>query len=218
MKNSTRHKRYLRMVSITLIAVSLTQGCSPDFLESDPGRSNPEEGVLTMSYEAEMLTYQPIGSDEKAPVIDRIGAMAKSARTRISVQIYEDGTSDWTMEKLTPKRNTLMKDLTPPNPMPQTQKTRILRSGTGYFYDAQGGQPAPHRSRTYAIICADADSDEAGPHRHKRRCWGEIDAGSDGFDRKRKATGEYRSGNGQQRGKYQQQSSANKPAGTEWFK
>ena len=49
MKNSTPHKRYLRMVSITLIAVSLTQGCSPDFLESDPGRSNPEEGVLTMS-------------------------------------------------------------------------------------------------------------------------------------------------------------------------
>ncbi|NID13423.1 hypothetical protein [Fibrivirga algicola] len=91
-----------------------------------------------MSYEAEVLTYQPIGSDKKAPTIDRIGAMAKSARTRMSVQIYEDGTSDWTMEKLTPKRNTLMKDLTPPNPMPQTQKTRVLRDGTGYFYDGQG--------------------------------------------------------------------------------
>ena len=156
MKNSTRHKRYLRMVSITLIAVSLTQGCSPDFLESDPGRSNPEEGVLMMSYEAEMLTYQPIGSDEKAPVIDRIGAMAKSARTRISVQIYEDGTSDWTLEKLTPKRNTLMKDLTPPNPMPQTQKTRILRSGTGYFYDGKGNllhtDPVPTQSFAPMLI------------------------------------------------------------------
>lgn len=97
-----------------------------------------------------MLTYQPIGSDENAPTIDRIGAMAKSDRTRISVQIYEDGTSDWTMEKLAPKRNTLMKDLTPPNPMPKTQKTRILRSGTGYFYDGKGNllhtDPVPVQS------------------------------------------------------------------------
>ncbi len=137
MKNVSIYQRRLCMVSL-LLAGSALQACNPDFLQSDPGKNTPSDGVMSMSYEAEMLTYQPLGSNDKAPTPDRIAAMAKSARTRISVEIYEDGTSDWTMETLTPKQNTLMKDLSPPDPSPQTQKTRILRDGTGYFYDASG--------------------------------------------------------------------------------
>lgn len=155
MKNMFVYQRIWRVVSL-LVVGSISQACNPDFLQSDAGKNTPNEGVLTMSYEAEMLTYQPLGGDGKAPTPDRIAAMAKSARTRISVEVYEDGTSDWTMETLAPKQNTLMRDLTPPDPSPQTKKTHILRDGMGYFYDAGGKllhkDPVPVQSFTPMLV------------------------------------------------------------------
>ncbi|MBO0930504.1 hypothetical protein [Fibrella aquatilis] len=62
MKNMFVSQRIWRVVS--LVALGFTsQACNPDFLQSDPGKNTPDEGVLSMSYEAEMLTYQPLGSD-----------------------------------------------------------------------------------------------------------------------------------------------------------
>jgi hypothetical protein len=61
-----------------------------------------------------------------------------SSNINISIKIYEDGSSDWRIEKLVPKHNVTIKDLTPPNSNSVTKVTRINRSGMGYFYDEKG--------------------------------------------------------------------------------
>lgn len=130
--------RRLPLVGTAVAGFLFLQACSTDFLASDPGGTVPEAGVISMSYEAEMYTYRTVGDAATTSDLEKIRGMAKSARSQISVQIYKDGTADWTMEKLTPKHNTTIVDQTPPNPMPQTQKTRVLRDGTGYFYGRDG--------------------------------------------------------------------------------
>ena len=144
MKNSTRHKRYLRMVSITLIAVSLMQGCSPDFLEQNTADASFEEGVLTLDYEAEIVTWQEVGDAKKATFLDKIHGMAHASHSKVHAEVYEDGTSAWRIEKLEPKHNVKVPDQTPADPSPQTKLTRIDRSGKGYFYSNTGTLLSEH--------------------------------------------------------------------------
>jgi hypothetical protein len=92
---------------------------------------------MEVNFEAEVLSYEEVDS-KTATVMEQINAMPHTLRSNISIQIYEDGTSDWRMEKLTPKHNVTVKHLTPANPDPQTKVTRINRFGMGYFYDEKG--------------------------------------------------------------------------------
>ena len=93
---------------------------------------------MEVNFEAEVLSYEELVDPKSATVMEQINAMPHALRSNISIQIYEDGTSDWRIEKLTPKHDVTIKDLTPPNPNPVTKVTRINRYGMGYFYDEKG--------------------------------------------------------------------------------
>lgn len=136
-------KRIGLLVALPLLLLSM-QACQEFLTEGSLADATPEKGLISLRYEAEILTYQELGDAGKATALDKISAMAKAVRSKISVEIYEDGTSDWRLEKMTPKHDVRVNDQTPPNPMPQTKVTRLSRSGRGYFYGSDGALLKEH--------------------------------------------------------------------------
>lgn len=138
MKNK-RQKRIVYAIPL-LILMMFTWACSEKFLNDDQKYSPeeaPPQGLMEINFEAEVLSYEEV--DQKAATImEKINAMPHALRSNISIQIYEDGTSDWRIEKLIPKHDVAIKHETLANPDPQTKVTRINRSGMGYFYDEKG--------------------------------------------------------------------------------
>lgn len=131
--------KHLRFLLVTLLPVGLMSSCTTEFLnEGSPADAKPDKGLMSIGYEIENLTYQELGDAGKATAINKIRGMAKAVRSKINIEVYEDGTSDWRLEKLTPTHDVRVNDLTPTNPMPQTKVTRISRSGRGYFYGSDG--------------------------------------------------------------------------------
>ena len=138
-KNSTvnRVAGYVTWV----VPLLLMQGCSQLKMNDDLVKSSyadPSKGAVEVHFEAENVTYQELGSDKQASAFDKIHAMPNAHRSKIDLQIYEDGTSDWKMTKLNPKHDVKINDLTPANPMPQTRTTHVDRSGMGFFYGDDG--------------------------------------------------------------------------------
>lgn len=121
-----------------LSGIVLFEACSPDFLESDPVNAPMNEGVLSLDYEAEIITWQEVGDATEASFIDKIHGMAHAMRSKVQAEIYDDGSSAWRIEKLEPHHNVKVPDQTPPDPTPQTKVTRIDRNGKGYFYSSTG--------------------------------------------------------------------------------
>lgn len=139
MKNK-RQKRIIFAIPLLLLMVC-TWACSEKFLNDDQKYSPdeaPPQGLMEINFEAEVLSYEELLNPKTATPLEHIASMSHSLRSNISIQIYEDGTSDWRIEKLTPKHDVSIKDLTPLNSNPVTKVTRINRSGMGYFYDEKG--------------------------------------------------------------------------------
>ncbi len=126
---------------LMLILMMITWACNNNFL-SDDQKYSPDEappsGLMEVNFEAEVLSYEELADAKSATIMEKINAMPHALRSKISIQIYDDGTSDWRIEKLKPKHDVIPKHLTPPNPDPQTKVTRINRMGMGYFYDEKG--------------------------------------------------------------------------------
>ncbi|QMW01476.1 hypothetical protein [Spirosoma foliorum] len=126
---------------IWLASVFLLQSCTRLEMLSDVSQSanaSPQKGAIELHYEAENVTYQELDKANASTAFDKIHAMANAHRSKIDLQIYEDGTSAWKMTKLTPKHDVKINDLTPVNPMPQTRTTQVDRSGMGFFYGDDG--------------------------------------------------------------------------------
>jgi hypothetical protein len=139
MKNK-RQKRIIFAIPLLLFIVFMW-ACSEKFLNDDQKYSPdeaPPQGLMEINFEAEVLSYEELSNAKTASPLEQIASMPHALRSSISIQIYEDGTSDWRIEKLTPKHNVSIKDLTPPNTNPVTKVTRINRFGMGYFYDEKG--------------------------------------------------------------------------------
>lgn len=138
MKNK-RQKRIIFAIPLLLLMV-FTWACSEKFLNDDQKYSPDEaplQGLMEINFEAEVLSYEEV-DPKTATIMEKINAMPHALRSNISIQIYEDGTSDWRIEKLIPKHDVTVKHQTFANPDPQTKVTRINRSGMGYFYDEKG--------------------------------------------------------------------------------
>jgi hypothetical protein len=126
---------------VLTLSLEVLQGCTPERLTDSAGKSpdaNQSPGVVELHFEAENITFRELDKNLETNAFGKVHAMPKAIRSKIDLQIYEDGTSDWKIRKLDPKHNTKVLDLTPPNPMPQTRTTRIDRSGMGYFYGDDG--------------------------------------------------------------------------------
>ena len=165
MKNQ-RQKRIVYAIPLLLLMI-FTWACSEKFLNGDQKYSPdeaPPQGLMEVNFEAEVLSYEELADPKSATVMEQINAMPHALRSNISIQIYEDGTSDWRIEKLTPKNDVTVKHLTPVNPDPQTKVTRINRFGMGYFYDEKGKllkeHAVPVQSFSDLIIKAKKNPDE----------------------------------------------------------
>ncbi len=138
MKNK-RQKRIIFAIPLLVLMV-FTWACSEKFLNDDQKYSPdeaPPQGLMEINFEAEVLSYEEVDS-KTATIMEKINAMPHALRSSIAIQIYEDGTSDWRIEKLIPKHDVSVNHQTLANPDPQTKVTRINRSGMGYFYDEKG--------------------------------------------------------------------------------
>ncbi len=120
--------------------VLLLAGCHATDSVKNPKAAFAEAapGVFKLTFEAETLTVRELANAATATSLEKIQAMPTSSKTKIKLTAYEDGTSDWYMEKLMPEKNLQVKSLSPPNDQPPVMITRIDRSGTGYFYDRNG--------------------------------------------------------------------------------
>ena len=132
MKNSLRLIPRLLLIWGLVLNAAFWQACSPGFLESDPANAPLTEGILTLEYEAEVLTWQEAGDPAKTSPLDKIHGMAHAVRSKVHAEVYEDGTSAWRIEKMEPQYNVKIPDQTPPDPTPQTKITRIDRTGNWY--------------------------------------------------------------------------------------
>ena len=138
MKNKLQ-KRIFFAVPLLLLMI-FTWACSEKFLNDDQKYSPdeaPPQGLMEINFEAEVLSYEEVDA-KTATIMEKINAMPHALKSSISIQIYDDGTSDWRIEKLTPKHDVTVKHQTLANPDAQTKVTRINRSGMGYFYDEKG--------------------------------------------------------------------------------
>ena len=164
MKNQ-RQKRIVYAIPLLLLMI-FTLACSEKFLNGDEKYSPdeaPPQGLMEVNFEAEVLSYEEVDS-KTATIMEKINAMPHALRSNISIQIYEDGTSDWRIEKLIPKHDVSVNHQTLANPDPQTKVTRINRFGMGYFYDEKGKllkeHAVPVQSFSDLIIKAKKNPDE----------------------------------------------------------
>ncbi|MFN6090431.1 MAG: hypothetical protein ACK47E_16935 [Cyclobacteriaceae bacterium] len=95
-------------------------------------------GLLKISFDAEVLKFQEVQDPSKSSDLQLIGAAPKALRSKIDIDVYDDGSTAWAIEKQEPKHDVKEHHLTPPDPSPQTKTTRIDRTGHGFFFGADG--------------------------------------------------------------------------------
>lgn len=122
-----------------LTAFSLCFCSDPDVSEK-PGvlTKTNQPGLLKIQFDAEVLKFQEVEDPTKMSGLQLITASPKALRSKIDIDVYEDGSSAWVIEKAAPKQQVEESHLTAPDPSPQTKITRIDRAGLASFYDANG--------------------------------------------------------------------------------
>jgi hypothetical protein len=129
-------KKWITQWIPILLTAFLLYGCS--FADSLNANSEdlPTDGIIQLNFDAEVLAYQTLENAANATFLEKIAAQARASRSKVSVNVYDDGTAEWRMEKLEPKHDVKIVDKTPANTMPQTKITRIDRTGKASFFDA----------------------------------------------------------------------------------
>jgi hypothetical protein len=128
-----------RVLVFLLIAFFLCYCSKPEISDSPvPATKVNVPGILKIQFDAEVLKFQQVEDPAKATGLQLIGAAPKAVRSKIDIDVYEDGSSAWVIEKVEPKHDVKEHHLTPPDPSPQTHLTRIDRSGLASFFDAGG--------------------------------------------------------------------------------
>ncbi len=128
-----------RVLAFLLVAF-MVSFCSKTELGDSPTTANKVNlpGLAHVSFDAEVLNFQEVQDPSKASALQLIGAAPKAERSKIELDVYDDGSSSWMITKQEPKHDVAQHHLTPPDPSPQTYTTRIDRAGMGYFYDKNG--------------------------------------------------------------------------------
>lgn len=129
-----------RVLAFLLVAF-MVSFCSKTELGDSPTTSQQTNipGMLRISFDAESLKFQEISDGTEATELERISAAPRADRQKIDIDIYEDGTSAWVMEKQEPKHDVAEHHLTPvDSTIKETQTTKIDRSGMASYYDNKG--------------------------------------------------------------------------------
>ena len=127
-----------RVLVFLLIAFFLCYCSKPELSDTLIVSKVNIPGLLKIQFDAEVLKFQEVQDASKISVLQLIGAAPKALRSKIDIDVYEDGSTAWVIEKLEPRHDVKEHHLTPPDPSPQTQTTHIDKAGLGSFFDAKG--------------------------------------------------------------------------------
>jgi len=121
----------------------LIYSCKTEIGNSNSLLNNPIGSVFDMSYELEHVTFTKFGdvvaTDLKdLTTVERVGGMGHSRRDKILLSVFDDGSTELTIQKLNPLHKEFeFEDSSLANPSPQTAITKVLRDGSYHFYDKQ---------------------------------------------------------------------------------
>lgn len=137
-KRMTRLK-YVYLVSLPILTSLFFYACKHDSLG---GKSidlvSPIEAFMAISFEMESIRSQKSETaDANLTSFEKIATMPQVTRNVVSFNLFEDGTSETTIQKVEPKVFIVPKpkDETLPNLVPETVLTKITRDGVMHFYD-----------------------------------------------------------------------------------
>ncbi len=117
------------------ILTLIVSACQKEFEVDNSHAEAQRSGIVDLSFEVETLTLPTLQNAEDATTQEKIQSIAFSERSKVQVNIYEDGTSAWRMEKQKPIHDLTVHHQTPPNNRPKVLTTSIDRTGMGSFYD-----------------------------------------------------------------------------------
>lgn len=124
---------------LTFSILALTAGaCQEEFGKETTNINSLPTGIINLSFEVETLTIPTLQNEGNASSQEKIQAIPFSERNKVQVSAYEDGTTNWRLEKLTPKNDLSVQHETPPNNQQQVKVTMIDQTGMGSFYDSKG--------------------------------------------------------------------------------
>jgi hypothetical protein len=133
---------------LTLALVLLIISCSKNELNDSPtsATKSTSPGVARISFDAEAFKLSQLADSAKASAFEKTAAAPRADRQKIDIDIYEDGTSAWVMEKQQPKNDVKEHHLTPVDTtIRETQTTRIDRAGNATYYDNTGSLIRQHK-------------------------------------------------------------------------
>ena len=118
---------------VTIIILLLADACRYDDFNSRIPKAEPIPGVIQLNFTSETLTV-PESPDAKNSSLQKIQAMPSISKSSFKINIYEDGTSDWSIGKLKPSIDLVQQHQTPASDQPETVETYIDRAGMGSYY------------------------------------------------------------------------------------
>ncbi len=126
-----------------LFSIVLFNNCKTEVGNSNKLLDNPTGSVFDFSYELEHVTFTKFGDGiatdlKDLTTVERVGGMGHVRRDKILLSVFDDGSTELTIQKLNPlHREFELVDSSLPNPSPQTVLTKVSRDGSYHFYDGQ---------------------------------------------------------------------------------
>lgn len=137
-----RFKKFFYCLVVLFSSISL-YSCKTEDGNSNKLLDNPIGSVFDFSYELEHVTFTKFGEGTATDLTDlttveRVGGMGHVRRNKILLSVFNDGSTELTIQKLNPlHREFVFEDSSLANPTPQTAITKVSRDGSYHFYDAQ---------------------------------------------------------------------------------
>ncbi len=138
--------RPARLLPLALILLIIS--CSKNELNNSPtsATKSTNPGIVRISFDAEAFKMSQLADPAKASAFEITAAAPRADRQKIDIDIYEDGTSAWVMEKQQPKNDVKEHHLTPiDSTIRETQTTQIDRAGNATYYDNTGSLIRQHK-------------------------------------------------------------------------
>jgi hypothetical protein len=87
--------RQIKMGLFILMSITTIWSCRDNLDEQLTPDDISSTGILELEYEAEVISHQELENPNSATELEKIGAVPTASRSKVSIQVYEDGTSEW---------------------------------------------------------------------------------------------------------------------------
>lgn len=162
-----KRQKYVYFVALSVLASVFFYACKHDGLGGTGDSVIPSETFMTISFEMETIRTQKSETPEaNLTAFEKIATMPQANRSIVSFNLFDDGTSETTIQKVEPKLFIVPKpkDETPPNLVPETVLTKITRDGVMHFYDKNNNEKSNYKMakmHDYKPLIAQLKSDSS---------------------------------------------------------